>query len=168
MERGVLEEQVHDEAPADDGVHDVTGLDYALEVAAARDHDECSDLLLAHYAAGFGDLYCRVHHYRGFTVLEESVEEAAPSGGLGSEAVEDMPDLRLEYDDDGQNTYVEDGFQQGCHHLHVQRLHDDAHHQQEKDGDEYLHSGGAPDPPEKDEQDSRYHQDIENIRQGHM
>ena len=56
VERGVLEEDVHDQAPADLGVHHVAGGDDVLQGILLLDDDERSLLLRGHLPAGFGDL----------------------------------------------------------------------------------------------------------------
>ena len=170
VERGVLEKQVHDEAPADRRVDLVAGADDVLEVVAVGEDHQGAGLVVGHGAAGFGDFVHGGGVKLGGTAAQDAVEEFAAAGAefhLAADPEEEMADFGLEDDDEGEHADVHEGAEQGAHKLHTERIDDDHQDVDDEDGQEYVQRGGVADPPEHDEDDQGDQQDVQYVNQGH-
>ena len=85
-----------------------------------------------------------------------------------AEPLHEVPDLRLEDDDQRQHADVEEGSQEGGHQLHVERHQDDLQHEEQDDGDEDVHGRGPADPAEHEEDDRGDHQDVHHVGKGKL
>ena len=168
MERGVLEEDVHDQAPADLGVHDVARGDDVLQGILVLDEDEGAGLLRGHLAAGLRDLLqgAGVHVAVLLPAGEDPLQEGLllqRAAGRAAHRAEEAPHLRLEDDDQGHGAHVDEGAQQRGDHLHAEGFRDDADHDHDDDGDEDVDGGRPADPAEYEIDDGCNHQDVEDI-----
>ena len=152
VQGGVLEENVHDQAPADFGVHRVAGGDDVLEGVLVLDDDERAGACRGHLLAGFGDLLHGAGvHAAGLPAEKDFLEETLlleRRAGLAAHRAEEAAHLGLEDDHEGDRAHVDDGAQQGGDHFHPDRLRDHADDEHEDDGDEDIDGRGPADPPE--------------------
>ena len=75
-----------------------------------------------------------------------------------------MPHLRLEYHDEGDDTDIDESPEQGVHQLHIKRRHDHSQDEKQDDRHEYVHSGGASYPPERQVDEYGDHQYVQDVR----
>ena len=124
VERGVLEEYVHDQTSVDAGVDAVSRVYDLVKRHSLGEDDEGSGLVLRHSPAGLGQVVHRVAVRDVRRVLSEYPVDDGPSLGVVhvpvAEAYQEFPDLRLEYHDEGEHTDVKHGLHEGGHEPHVE------------------------------------------------
>ena len=74
-----------------------------------------------------------------------------------------MTYLRLENDDEGKDTHVDEGAEDGAHQLHVQGKRKDSQDEYAKDRYEDVHCGRASYPSEYEIDDGGNHQYVQNV-----
>ena len=75
-----------------------------------------------------------------------------------------MADFRLEQDDDGQDTHIQEGIHQDSHHAHVQGAHHGLDHQHDDQHQHNIEYGGVPfDATDEQKDDNGHHGDVQDI-----
>ena len=134
MQRRVLEEEVHYQTAVDRGVDRVSCAYDFFKRGLVCYHDEGACLVLRHPAAcfryvvdSFADAYVRALP----VLAEELVEDGLALRAVhvsASEPHEELPYLRLEDDDDGDESDVKHGLHDVGHEPHVECRYDDPDH----------------------------------------
>ena len=137
------------------GVDPVSCADDFLERVLVSDHYERSGLVLGHPAACFGQV---VHLFaRAHVVLLPAQQPVDDGPALRivhipvAQIDQELPDLRLEYDDDGKYSDVQDHVHDRRHEPHVERPHDNADDVERHDSHEDAHRGRTAKPSERQE-----------------
>ena len=168
VQRGILEEDVHDEPAVDLRVEAVARVHELVHRGLVLDDDEGAGLFRRHGPHG---LHQFLHAPAPEPLLldaEEAVEQVARAAGnarLHGHAVQQVADFRLEDDDDRQDTHVQQGAQQHRHHPHVQGRRDGLPHQEQgQHQHDVQHRGVAPDAPQQEIDQQRDHPDVQDVR----
>ena len=132
------------------------------------DDDEGAGLFGRHGSDGFHELLHAPAPQLFRLDAEQPVEQVARAAGdarLHGEAVQQVTDFRLENDDDGQDTHVQEGVQQDRHHTHVQGGGDGLRHQQQGEyQDDIQDRGVTPDASQQEKNQQGNHPDIQDVR----
>ena len=153
VQRGILEEDIHDQTATDLRIQGVSSSDDVFELDLASDDDEGAGLLFRHLQAGLGYLgngFCV--HLIVVAARKESPEQGTVldgRAGLFAKGVKKTAYLRLEDDDEGDCTHVDHRSQQRGNHLHAQSICYDLYEQNNDDGDEDVDGRGAFYPSER-------------------
>ena len=171
VERGVLEEQVQYQSAVDRRVDPVPGLYYVLETVNVREDDKRPGFRVGHRTAGF----CDFVEVRGLEVLpflaEEFLDDHPRSRAelcLRAYPVEEMPDLRLEDHDKGQDADIDERPQQRAHEFHVEGVDDDHQHVDHDDCQEDIQRRRIADPAECNENNQGNQKDVQQVHRRHV
>ena len=83
-----------------------------------------------------------------------------------AEPCEEPPDLRLEYDNQGQHADIEHHIHYSGGEPHPEHGHDEPDHVQGNDGNENIPRRRSPQPTEKEKDNQRNQQNVQNVQQG--
>ena len=167
VQRRILEEDIHDEPAVDIGFKTVSGGHIVLHGGFMLQNDEGSGLFGRHGADG---LYQFLHALGAHDFLFDAQQPVEQLAGAPREArlhrksVEQMADFRLEQDDEGQHTHIQEGVQQHRHHAHVQGAYHSLEDQEDhQDGHNVQYGGVSPDAPDQEKDKRGHHQDVQDV-----
>lgn len=170
VERGVLEEQVHDQTAVDGCIY-VVACVYDVVKRGCMGYDyEGSGLVLGHSAACLRDFIGCLASGRtfGFPASEELVEDLLSLRALHplvSDPYQELADFRLEYDDQCYETDVEHGLHDIGHKPHVEGRRQYTDHIEGDYRDEDAHRRCAFYPPESHINDKGQQEDVKYVCQ---
>ena len=167
VQGGVLEENIHNEAPVDIGLKTVSGIHILLQGGFVLNHNEGAGLLCRHGADGFSQLLGAVAAHGFLLDAQQAVEQLAAAAGqarLNGKAVEHMADFGLEQDDDRQHTHIQQGSQQHRHHSHIERRDHGFEDEQEHQHQDDVEDGGvSPDTSDEEVNEESDHQHVQDV-----
>ena len=162
VQRAVFEEDILNQRMGYVGVDGDTCRNDIIQIVVAREQDERSLLDIRHVEAGLGDrVDVQVH-------ITPDAQKLEPLGqlallGLRSDGEEETPYLRLENDDERNETHTDKGTKDGGQHFHLQGLDQLPDEENGHDADEDAHGGGAFQEAVKAIEKARHQKDVENV-----
>ena len=172
VQRGILEEQVGDEASVYGCVDPVSGINDVVKRSLVLQYDKRSGLVFRHPSASFREVVHGLASRHSCASLAKNHVYYLTSSGVVhipvSEADEELSDFGLEYHDQCKHSDVEQCLHKGCHQPHVERRYQHPDEVQGHYGHENAHGRRPPQPLEGEEDHQTQQEYVKDVRKRHL